>query len=125
MNQTLSLLGAIAIGVMMSGALFAQEGAAPSQHTTGTVVEGNTTMVFKTANKSDLHMKSLKQWTNFAQSHPQIARQLAKQPTLLSDAGYLGKHPELRQLFDDNPGLLAEMKQDPGNFNANPPPSDR
>jgi hypothetical protein len=70
-------------------------------------------------------MKSLKQWTRFAQAHPQIARQLADQPNLLGDAGYLGKHPALRQLFDDNPGLLAEMKQDPGNFNANPPASDR
>ena len=82
-------------------------------------------MVFRTANNSDLHMKSLKRWTSFAQAHPQIARQLADQPTLLSDAGYLGKHPALRQLFDDNPGLLAEMKQDPGNFNAKPPASDR
>jgi len=125
MNQTCSLLAAIAIGAMMSGASLAQEGAAASQHTTGTVVEGNTTMVFKTANKSDLRMKSLKQWTSFAQAHPHIARQLADQPTLLSDAGYLGKHPALRQLFDDNPGLLAEMKQDPGNFNAKPPVSDR
>jgi len=89
------------------------------------VVEGNTTMVFKTANKSDLHMKSLKQWTTFAQEHPQTARQLADKPSLLSDAGYLGKHPALRQLFADNPGLLAEMKQNPGNFNANPPASDR
>ena len=124
MNQTCSLLAAIAIGAMMSGVSFAQEGAT-SQHTTGTVVEGNTTMVFKTANKSDLHMKSLKQWTTFAQAHPQIARQLADKPTLLNDAGYIGKHPALGQLFDNNPGLLAEMKQDPGNFNAIPPASDR
>jgi hypothetical protein len=46
-NRTLSLLAAIAMGAMMSGASFAQEGTATSQHTTGTVVEGNTTMVFK------------------------------------------------------------------------------
>jgi hypothetical protein len=44
---------------------------------------------------------------------------------LLSDAGYLRKHPDLGELFDDNPGLLAEMKADPGNFNAIPPAVDR
>lgn len=124
MNEILSLLAAIAIGAMMTGPSFAQEGAA-NPHVNGTVVEGKTTIVFEAANESDLHMKSLQQWTQFAQEHPKIARQLAKKPTLLSDARYLGKHPELRQLFDDNPGLLAEMKDNPGNFNANPPPSHR
>ena len=124
MNQTHSLLAAIAIAAVMTGPSLAQEGAA-NPNVNGTVVEGKTTMVFEKANESDLHMKSLKQWTQFAQEHPKIARQLAKKPTLLSDARYLGKHPELRQLFDDNPGLLAEMKENPGNFNANPPASDR
>jgi hypothetical protein len=85
MNQTLSLLAAIAIGAMMTGLSFAQEGAANS-HLNGTVVEGKTTMVFEAANESDLHMKSLQQWTQFAQEHPKFARQLAKKPTLLSDA---------------------------------------
>jgi len=89
------------------------------------VVQGNSTMTFENAHQSDLHMKSLKQWSAFAQEHPKIAHQLANKPTLLSDARYIGKHPELGQLFDDNPGLLAEMKQDPGNFNAVQPPQDR
>ncbi len=124
MNRTLTLLAAIAIGTLMTAPSFAQDGTV-NPHVTGTVVEGNTTMVFKTANNRDLHTKSLQHWTTFAQEHPQIARQLANQPALLSDEGYLGKHPELGQLFDANPGLLAEMKADPGNFNAIPPASDR
>ncbi len=124
MNQILSLLAAIAIGAMMTGLSFAQEGAANPQ-VNGTVVEGKTTIVFEAANESDLPMKWLKQWTQFAQEHPKIARQVAKKPTLVSDARYLGKHPELRELFDDSPGLLAEMKESPGNFNVNPPPSYR
>jgi hypothetical protein len=124
MNQICSLLTAIAIATMMTGSSLAQEGAA-NPNVNGTVVQGKTTMVFDKANQSDLHMKSLKQWTTFAQAHPKIARQLANKPTLLSDAGYLGKHPSLGQLFDANPGLLAEMKRDPGNFNANQSASDR
>ncbi len=124
MKRTLGLLAAIAIGTMMTAPSFAQDGAVNS-HLTGTVVECNTTMVFKTADNRDLHTKSLQQWGNFAQQHPQVARQLAYKPALLSDAGYLGKHPELGQLFDDNPGLFAEMKADPGNFNAIPPAADR
>ena len=124
MKRTLGLLTAIAIATMMTAPSFAQDGAVNS-HVTGTVVQGNTTMVFKTANDRDLHTKSLQQWGSFAQQHPEIARQLAYKPALLSDPGYLGKHPELGQLFDDNPGLLAEMKADPGNFNAIPPAADR
>jgi hypothetical protein len=124
MNQKLSLLAAIAIGAMMTGPVFAQEGAT-NPNVNGTVVEGTTTMTFEKANESDLHMKSLKEWSVFAQGHPKIARQLANKPTLLSDARYIGNHPSLGQLFDDNPGLLAEMKQDPGNFNAIQPVQDR
>jgi hypothetical protein len=45
-------------------------------------------------------------------------------PALLSEAGYLGRHPALRRLFDDNPGLLAEIKQDPGQL-AKPSVSDK
>jgi|SRR5271155_5586911 len=123
MNQIPSLLAAIAIATMMTGPAFAQEGANPQVN--GTVVQGNTTMTFENANQSDLHMKSLKQWSTFAQDHPKIAHQLANKPTLLSDARYIGKHPALGQLFGDNPGLLAEMKQDPGNFNAIQPAQDR
>jgi hypothetical protein len=119
MNQRLNILAAIAIVTMMTGPSLAQEAAAnPSAN--GTVVEGRTTMVFEKANQTDLHMKLLKQWTQFAQVHPKIAHQVTNKPTLLSDARYLGKHPALGQLFDDNPGLLAEMKENPGNFNANP-----
>ena len=90
MNQTCSLLAAIAIGAMMSGVSFAQEGAT-SQHTTGTVVEGNTTMVFKTANKSDVHMKSLKQWTTFAQAHPQNRAATRRQANLAQRRGLYRK----------------------------------
>jgi len=122
MNQIPSLLAAIAIATMTTGLSLAQEG---GNRVNGTVVQGNTTMTFENANQSDLHMKSLKQWSAFAQEHPKIAQQLANKPTLLSDARYMGKHPALGQLFDANPGLLAEMKQDPGNFNAIQPAQDR
>ncbi|MGO9057960.1 MAG: hypothetical protein ACLQU2_11335 [Candidatus Binataceae bacterium] len=106
---------------MMTATSFAQSGADPRVN--GTVVQGNTTLVFEKANGSDLDMGGLERWSKFAQKHPKIARQLANKPSLLDSAGYLRKHPDLARLFNDNPGLLAQMKSDPGNFVANAPRS--
>jgi len=121
MNRTISLLAAVSIATMMTGSAFAQSGG--DARVNGTVVQGNTTVVFAKANGSDLHLTELQRWTKFAQEHPKIARQLANKPSLLDSAAYLGKHPDLTRLFDDNPGLLAQMKSDPGNFVVNAPKS--
>lgn len=121
MNRTISLLAAASIATLITGTAFAQNGGDPRVN--GTVVQGNSTVVFEKANGSDLDSATLQRWSRFAQEHPKIARQLANQPRLLDSAGYLGKHPDLAKLFNDNPGMLAQMKNDPGNFVANAPRS--
>lgn len=80
--------------------------------------------MFEAANDGDLSLGTMKRWSAFARVHPKVAQQLDNKPMLIEDAIYLRRHPELEKLFADNPSLLAEMKQNPGNFVANLPRSD-
>lgn len=82
----------------------------------GTVVNGNTTIEFEAANESDLDVKQLQTWSDFAASHPKIASALASNPRLISNDGYVNKHAELAKLFADNPGLRDSMDENPGNY---------
>ena len=52
MNRTISLVAAVSIATMMTGSAFAQSGG--DARVNGTVVQGNTTVVFAKANGSDI-----------------------------------------------------------------------
>lgn len=114
---------AVAIATMLVGVSFAQVVGDGTSRVNGVAVNGNTTTVFEAANDSDLSLGSMKRWSAFARVHPKVAHQLGNKPMLIHDPSYLRKHPELEKLFADNPKLLAEMKQNPGNFVANLPRS--
>ena len=89
--------------------------------TPGSVTNGNTTIVFERASSSDIDTQPLLTWGNFAIEHPGIARALAYKPSLMSDPGYLKKHPELSSFFEAHPEVREAMAANPGNFNAIPP----
>ncbi len=107
---------AVAMGALLAMPVMAQESEAGGGKVLGSVVRGNTTIVFEAANARDLSMKQLATWSQFAQQHPKVARQLGVKPFLLESAAYLKKHPELEKLFQDNPDLRQAMITDPGNF---------
>jgi hypothetical protein len=111
-------------GLIGSGA--AQTASAPSPTSApggvlGSVTHGNTTMVFESANPKGLDSQQLMAWDTFAAAHPNIAHALAFKPSLMNDAQYLKKHPELNQFFQAHPEVRAAMAADPGNFAAIPP----
>jgi hypothetical protein len=87
----------------------------------GSVVKGNTTIIFEAANPSDIDMQRLQTWGEFANSHPRIASALAYKPSLISDASYLSKHPELSAFFQAHPDIRDAMVENSGNFVAIPP----
>lgn len=120
MQRIFSQLAVVAMVTMISSVCFAQNGGGNTR-INGVAVNGNTTTVFEAANDSDLSLGTMKRWSEFARVHPKIAQQLDTKPMLIDDASYLRRHPELEKLFADNPNLLAEMKQNPGNFVANVP----
>jgi hypothetical protein len=57
----------------------------------GTVVHGNTTIVFESAGTHGLDSNRLLKWDQFAEGHPKIATALAYNPSLINDSGYLSK----------------------------------
>jgi hypothetical protein len=96
-------------------------GAMPVQ-TLGTVTNGGTTIEFQNAaSNSDINQQDYAKWGDFAEAHPNIARALAYKPSLMNDAAYLRRHPELSDFFDDNPRIRDAMGENPGDFVAIPP----
>lgn len=116
MNPISTPLIAVALLIAFAAPSIAQE-----DKTLGTVVNGNTTIVFKAADASDLDMQKLSIWSAFASEHPDIARALAYKPALVDDDGYANKHPALRAFFSAHPDVREAMAANPGNYNAIPP----
>ena len=120
----------IAVGLVCSLALptIAQEPTSPAavqpergNEVLGTVVHGNTTIVFESAGTHGLDLNRLLKWDQFAKEHPKIASALAYKPALINDSGYLSKHPELATFLQAHPDIKDAMEENPGNFAAIPP----
>jgi hypothetical protein len=116
MNYISTLLIALALPVAFAGATFAQDG-----KTLGTVVNGNTTTVFKAADSRDIDTVKLKTWNDFASGHPKVASELASNPKLINDDAYSKKHPQLGAFFSAHPDIREAMTANPGNYVAIPP----
>ena len=116
MNRISTLMVAAGVAVALAAPAIAQNGP-----TMGTVVNGNTTTVFKAANTSDIDMHKLTMWNAFATAHPKVASQLAQNPKLITDDAYANKHPQLGQFFSSHPEVRQAMAANPGNYVAIPP----
>jgi hypothetical protein len=116
MNRISTLLIAVALPVALAAPAFAQNG-----QTLGTVVNGNTTTVFKAADNRDLDTHKLQTWNDFASTHQKVAAELARNPGLINDAGYAKKHPQLGAFFLAHPDVRQSMAANPGNYVAIPP----
>jgi len=116
MNRITTLLLAVGLPIAFAAPAIAQDG-----RPLGTVVSGNTTVVFMAADTSDLDMQKLQTWSEFAGQHPNIARTLAYKPSLITDDAYANKHPELREFFSAHPEIREAMAENPGNYVAIPP----
>jgi hypothetical protein len=116
MNRITTLLFAVGLPIAFAAPAIAQD-ATPL----GTVVSGNTTVVFMAADTSDLDMQKLQTWSEFAGQHPNIARTLAYKPSLITDEAYATQHPELGEFFSAHPEIRESMAENPGNYVAIPP----
>ncbi|HTT76053.1 MAG TPA: hypothetical protein VMF50_08760 [Candidatus Binataceae bacterium] len=100
---------------VMAQAAPAQQGQA--QTTPITIQRGNTEIEFQSAaSNPDLNLRALQDWGNFAQTHPDVARELAYRPRLMSNSAYLRKHPDLANFFTSHPEIKDAMAENPGNF---------
>jgi len=116
MKRLSTLIVAIAIPVALAATALAQEG-----KTLGTVVNGNTTTVFKAADSRDIDTAKLRTWNDFAADHQKVASELAYKPALINEASYAKSHPELDAFFSAHPDIHDAMAENPGNYVAIPP----
>ena len=116
MKRLSTLIVAITIPVAFATAALAQD-----SKTLGTVVNGNTTTVFKSAGPGGIDSAKLKTWNDFAAGHPKVASDLANKPELINDASYTKRHPGLAAFFTAHPDIHDAMAANPGNYNAIPP----
>jgi hypothetical protein len=90
----------------------------PGRADLGTVTSGNTTIVFAPAGASNIDAARLRTWGEFAQAHPNVAKELAYNSSLMHKESYLSKHPELAAFFEAHPDVSEAMAENPGNFVA-------
>jgi hypothetical protein len=116
MKRISKILIAIAIPVAFAVPAIAQEG-----QTMGTVVNGNTTTVFKAAGDRGIDKEKLRTWNDFASTHQKVASELAHNPALINDDAYAKKHAQLGAFFSAHPEIREAMAANPGNYVAIPP----
>lgn len=56
------------------------------------------------------------QFREFLDAHPDVARQLQGNPSLLDNKGFVKHHSDLKKFLHDNPGVRDAAKQDPSAF---------
>ena len=117
MKRISTLLIAAVVPIAFAAPSLAQEG--QDGKVLGVVDTGNKQIVFKIDN-SDIPMDKLHTWSEFASQHPDIARTLGYNPSLIKSDGWVKKHPELSEFFSQHPDIRDDMEQNPGNYVAPP-----
>ena len=55
-------------------------------------------------------------WTRFLDSHPEIAQQLRKDPSLIDNRRWVGDHPALHEYLQKHPGVADAFRDHPDAF---------
>ena len=92
-----------------------------AQETTTTITEkrGNATteMEFKPASSAhDLDVNMMRDFGTVKAEDPKVATELARNPALVADSGYVGKHPSLHAFLMKYPDASDKIQSSPGNF---------
>jgi len=64
----------------------------------------------------DITQDELRRFDRFLDDHPEVERDLARQPGLATDRRYLADHPGLRDFLGDHPGIREELRNNPRRF---------
>lgn len=68
------------------------------------------------AQDRDITRGELRNFDEFLDRHPEIARQLRQDPALVNDPNYLAQHPELAEFLRTHPGVREELQENPRAF---------
>lgn len=75
---------------------------------------GGTTPV--QARDNDTTRGELANMDRFLDSHPEIAEQLRRDPSLINNKQFVDNHPQLQEFLQDHPALREEFKENPNAF---------
>src|ERR1700724_2112381 len=64
----------------------------------------------------DVPRGELANMDHFMDSHPEIAEQLRKDPSLVDNKQFVQSHPDLQRFLADHPGVREEYKKNPNAF---------
>jgi len=64
----------------------------------------------------DITNTELRNFDNFLDSHPQISKDLQKNPGLMDDQNYVNSHPELKEFLSTHAGVREQVREHPGIF---------
>src|SRR2546422_382882 len=65
---------------------------------------------------NDITRRELRNFDQFLDSHPEVAEALRKDPNLINNPNWVGKHPELKDWLEDHPNAREELKENPTAF---------
>jgi hypothetical protein len=65
---------------------------------------------------NDINVQMLRDFTAVKNSDPSVGTEIAKNPALVQDAGFVGKHPSLQAFLEKYPDARQEIVSSPGNF---------
>jgi phage-related protein len=68
------------------------------------------------ARDRDVTRGELANMDRFMDSHPEIAEQLRRDPSLVNDKKFVDNHPDLQQFLAEHPGVREEYKENPNGF---------
>jgi hypothetical protein len=113
MNRFALALGAMAVAALASFPAFAQD--SPSSKVTGVIQNGNKTIVFEN-NSAGLNLDQISAFSQVKASDPAVANKLARNPKLVTDEGFVSKHPALQQYLAKYPMARDDIAANPGNY---------
>lgn len=115
MRHLVIVLSAASLLGLSSAPALAQKQPSDQSNVTGTVVQGNTTIVFERGGQ-DLHLQELRDFGQIAQANPQIANAIARKPSCVNDEDFVSKYPALQQFLNQYPSAREDIASNPGDF---------
>jgi hypothetical protein len=101
MRKTIYILGTLALSAVLSLVAAAASGAVPLQ-------AGD--------QDNDTTRAEIASFDRFLDTHPGIAAELQKNPSLINDSSYVGEHPALNAYLNDHPRVPEELQENPRAF---------
>ncbi|MGB8579296.1 MAG: hypothetical protein WCD47_00615 [Candidatus Sulfotelmatobacter sp.] len=101
-------------------AIFAMVVAAPvkarSQNGAPQNAQPQSTQSQNMPDRDDVTRRQLANFDSFLDSHPEVAEQLRKDPSLVDNQEFVEKHPQLQQYLQQHPEIHEELSQNPNAF---------